>query len=170
MLTDQDLTELIRAYSSFPKDKLTASFYESKGLECRVTRGGFANGKMEIRFPDYLRNAPCSVIIDLSKKIMQKKLYDSDYEISQESKNWLISEMKRPEIIRIYNERNGYEPMSMYCDAFVVSSYMDDRVDYSIFFNVIRVPQRLACSPDSERYIASAYRRMVAERESFLEA
>lgn len=168
-MNDSELTELIRRCpSSIPKERMKGRFYETPGLSC-TWYGNIDSNRLEICFPDYLRDAPYMVLIDLTKKIIQRALYDSDSKLSSDSREWLIGGFQTPEKVRTYCERNGFTEFSQYNDAVIVTSN-GDVVDSSLFFKVISVPKKMTESPELERIIVTTYNDMFATRERFLEA
>lgn len=168
-MNDSELTELIRTCSSaIPKERMKGIFQQTPGLSC-TWYGNVSTNSLEIHFPDYLKDAPYIVLTDLTKKIIQRALYDSDSRLSEDTKEWLIGGFHTPEKVRIYCERNGLTELTQFNDAVVVTSN-GDVVDSSLFFKVISVPKKMTESPELERIITRTYNDMYATRERFLEA
>ena len=166
MLTDSTLTETVRRCPcSIPKNNLTASFTEYKKLSFRWTNN---NERLHIYFADYLRVAPPRVIMDLTKKIIQNALYNSDNELSKDTKEWLFLGLHTPENVRSFIERNGLVEIRQYNDAVIVTS--DGLVvDSAPLFRVISIPKDMAESPEIDSIIPTLYDRMMADGEQFLE-
>ena len=169
MMDNTQLTELVRRCPSvIPKDRMKGVFYESPGLSC-TWFGNLDVNRLEIYFPDYLKDAPCEVITDLTKKIIQKALYDSDHQLSEITREWLITGFHTPGKVHTYCLRNGLTEYSQFNDAIIVTSD-GDVVGTSLFFKVISVPEKMIESPELERIIVEKYNEMYATREEFLEA
>lgn len=169
MLTNRDVTDLVRGCpTSIPRERMFGSFYPSTGLSVYWS-GGIKENKMEIRFPDYLRDAPGIVITDLTKKMIQRVLYDSDYTLSRDTKSWLMAGFYTPEKVKVFCQRNGLTEIAQYNDAIIVTSD-GDILDSSPFFRIISIPRDLVDSPDREKVISDVYKMMVSNREEFLEA
>ena len=168
-MNNSELTETVRRCPCvIPKERMSGRFYEPQKLEL-TWNGGIKTNRLEILFPDYFIDAPCSVITDLTKRVIQKGLYNSYYPLSEITKSWMMTELHTPENVSTYIERNGLTVIRQFEDVTVVSSD-DDDVDWSIFFKVMSVPKNMLDSPKLDETIAETYETMVSVGESFLEA
>lgn len=168
-MNDSELTELIRnCTNAIPKERMKGVFVPTPGLSW-TWYGNTKTNSLEIHFPDYLKDAPYLVLTDLTKKIIQRALYDSDIKLSEDTREWLIGGFHTPEKVRIFCERNELTELMQFNDAIVVTSN-GDVVDSSLFFKVISVPKKMKESPELERIITTTYNDMFATRERFLEA
>ena len=168
-MNNSELTDIVRRCQCvIPKDRMKGSFCYSPNLSC-TWYGSIEDNRLEIEFPDYLSEAPCIVITDLTKKIIQNALYDSDYKLSDITRLWLITNLHTPENTLTYIQRNGFKKLRQFNDATVVQSE-DSEVDWSVFFRVISIPREQAESPELDSIIAETYDVMVATGEQFLEA
>lgn len=159
MLTDDQLTEWVRCVpSGLNKNCVKASFSPMKKLSFRWTVG-LRDESLHIFYPDYLKEAPGSVIMDMARQVIQRALYDSEIKLSEETLEWLKSGLSTPENVQIFCSRNNYTVIRQYNDAVVVTSD-GDVVDSYILFKVISIPRDMADSPDIEGIIAKEYQLM----------
>ena len=162
MLSDQELTEWVRYVpSGLPKNNVTASFSRTAKLSIRWNVG-IRDETLHIFYPDYLREAPCNVIMDIAKQVIQRALYDSDAKLSQETVDWLKDELRKPENVQIFCDRNKFQVIRHYNDAVVVTSD-GDVVDTFLLFRVIEIPRKMAESPEIDKIIAREYESMFSE-------
>lgn len=93
-MNDAELTTIVMTCGGpYTKGNLTASFIPTNDLVVRWTRSSNEFGKeyMNLRFPESFKLAPVGVIRDITKKVIQQVCYSSDYEISEETMEWLSS-------------------------------------------------------------------------------
>lgn len=164
MLTDSQLTETVRRCPcSIPKNGITASFFRSEMMSFRWLNS--TEDKLHIYVPDYLQEAPERVIMDLTKKIIQHALYDSDSNLTYETKEWLIADLHSEDNVRKFILRNGFTEVRSYLDAIIVTSE-GDVIDSFPLFRVISVPKDKV---DSEEMIQELYSLMIEQTEQYLE-
>lgn len=93
MLTDSDLTDIVRTCGGpFPRERVSATFIRSRDMTIRWrkvidTRN---NEYLKLTFPDCFSDAPLIVIKELTKRVIQDAFYSSDYELSDETIEWII--------------------------------------------------------------------------------
>lgn len=166
-MDDDHLTSVVRrCYCVIPKDRMKARFTDSDNLSFRWVN---VDNSLHLVIPDYLRNAPERVLMDITNKIIQKALYDSDKKLTEDSKKWMLTSLSTPENISLFCQRNNLTKISQYNDAIVVTSD-GDVVDSSIFFRVVAIPKKIADSPEKDSIIERTYQRMIEKSQEFMEA
>lgn len=159
MLNDDQLTEWVRCVpSGLPRENVKATFSPMKKLSVRWTVG-LKDESLHIFYPDYLKEAPGQVIMDVAKQVIQRALFDSDSKLSKDTIDWLKTNLSKPENVQVFCSRNKYSVIRQYNDAVVVTSD-GDVVDTFILFKVISIPRDMADSPDIEGIIAKEYQLM----------
>lgn len=96
-MNDTELNDVISTCGGpYSKGDITAMFVPSDRLAVKWTRSTDCTGKeyLALRFPESFRFAPISVIRDITKKLIQQICYSSDYEMSEETLDW-ISQMRK---------------------------------------------------------------------------
>lgn len=91
-VNDSELNDVIRTCGGpYDKSSMVAEFIPSNDLVVRWTRSSDFKGKefLILRFPEPLRLAPASVIREITKKVIQQVCYSSDYELSEETLDWI---------------------------------------------------------------------------------
>lgn len=166
-MNDDQLTALVRRCNcTIPKNGMSARFTDSKNLSFKWL---VLSNVIHIVIPDYLRDAPERILLDITKKIIQQALYDSDQRLTEDSKKWMLTGLHTPEKVRVFCERNNLTQITEYNDAVIVTSD-GDYVDSSVFFRVVAIPKSVAASPERDSVIASAYKQMLKYGKQFMEA
>ena len=166
MLNDTQLRDEVRRCGGpYPAEKVSAEFIRSLSVQCmwRMTYDGIC-----FMFPDYFREAPLSVIRDITKRMIQMACYSSDAQLSHETKQWMITGLNSPENIRTYCQRNGFEELEQFNDCIVVTS-RGDVVSTSIYFRTIAIPRKFIGTEKKDEMIAEAYSRIVSGIDYFME-
>ena len=91
-MNDLELNDVIRTCGGpYDKSSMTAAFIPSNDLVVRWTRSSDFKGKefLNLRFSEPFRLAPASVIREITKKVIQQVCYSSDYELSEETLDWI---------------------------------------------------------------------------------
>lgn len=162
MMDNDQLTEWVRYVpSGLSKNNISASFTRTANLSIRWNVG-IKDGTLHIFYPDYLKEAPGNVIMDIAKQVIQRALFDSDTKLSEETVDWLKEELCSPENVRVFCERNKFTVIGQYNDVVIVTSD-GDVVDTFLLFRVIEIPRVMADSPDIDKIIAKEYESMFSE-------
>ena len=140
-----ELTEVVRqCCSPFRRDLVNAVFCPMDNIKCLWYKFKNKNGEEGINFsfPDYLEDAPYSVIRDVTKSMIQEMCYGSYHKYSRDTTKWLMSALDTPDKIQRFNERNGYRVLDSVNGIHIVE-HDGDSVQKSAFFKTIAIPENL---------------------------